>query len=173
MLGQETIYKCPNMLRHRRRNRQKKRQRSSLLFGGRNSFTSMPHYRFSARMIGRIWWIHPFLQIILVQLILFFNSSERKIYSGTRNLINSVLQTAAMIFTFSSVFILLLCALLYQPQNISMDSAISFPATILPHQATSVWPESDGIWRREFLSMGALVSGMNSLQIHTEGTRRL
>ena len=72
-----------------------------------------------------------------------------------------------MIFTFSSVFILLLCTLLYQPQNISMDSAISFPATILPHQATGVWPESDGIWRREFFSMGALVSGMNSFQIHT------
>ena len=39
---------------HRRRNRQKQRQRSSLLIGGRNSFISMPDYRLSSRMSGRI-----------------------------------------------------------------------------------------------------------------------
>ena len=38
---------------NRKRNGQKSRQRSSLLFGGRNSFNSMPHYRFSTRMIWR------------------------------------------------------------------------------------------------------------------------
>ena len=34
---------CTLYNRHRRRNRQKRRQRSSLLFGGRNSLNSMPH----------------------------------------------------------------------------------------------------------------------------------
>ena len=38
----------------RRINRQKRRQRSSLLFGGWNSFNSMLHYTFSTRMIWRI-----------------------------------------------------------------------------------------------------------------------
>ena len=33
---------------HWRRNRKKRRQRSSLLFGGRNSLNSLPHYRFRA-----------------------------------------------------------------------------------------------------------------------------
>ena len=37
----------------RRINRQKRRQRSSLLFGVHNSFNSMPHYRFSPWMIWR------------------------------------------------------------------------------------------------------------------------
>ena len=36
--------------------RQKRKQRSSLLFGGRNSFNSMPHNRFSTRMIWRKGW---------------------------------------------------------------------------------------------------------------------
>ena len=41
--------KCAKYLRniHRRRIRQKGRQRALLLFGGRNSFNSIPHYRFS------------------------------------------------------------------------------------------------------------------------------
>ena len=42
--------------RYKRRNRPKRRQRSSLLFGGRNSFNSMPHYRFSTTMIWRKGW---------------------------------------------------------------------------------------------------------------------
>ena len=41
----------------RRRNRPKRRQRSSLLFGGQNSFKSIPHYRFTTRMIWRKGWI--------------------------------------------------------------------------------------------------------------------
>ena len=41
----------------RRRNRQKRRQRSSLLFGGWNFFHSLPHYRFSTRIIKRKGWI--------------------------------------------------------------------------------------------------------------------
>ena len=36
---------------------QKRRQRSSLLFGGQNWFNALPHYRLSARMIWRIGWI--------------------------------------------------------------------------------------------------------------------
>ena len=42
---------------HRKRIRQKKRQRSSLLFGERNWFNSMPHYSSSTRMIWRNGWI--------------------------------------------------------------------------------------------------------------------
>ena len=52
-----------------------------------------------------------FLQIILVQFILFFKSSYCKMASGTRNSINSVPQTAGTTVAFSafsSVFFLLL-----------------------------------------------------------------
>ena len=42
-------------LHHRRRRRQKRRQRSSLLFG--KWFNSMPHYRFSAKIIWGNGWI--------------------------------------------------------------------------------------------------------------------
>ena len=42
-----------------------------------------------------------------------FKSSQCKIASTTRNFINSVPQTAAATFDFSSVFILLLCSSLY------------------------------------------------------------
>ena len=71
---------------HRRRNRQKRRQRLSLLFVGRNSFNSLPHYRFSTRMILKNIMnssfsyrmnssfssyhpraIHPILQFVLVK----------------------------------------------------------------------------------------------------------
>ena len=41
----------------RRRNILKIMQRSSVLFGGRNSFNYMPHCRLSTRMIGRKGWI--------------------------------------------------------------------------------------------------------------------
>ena len=44
-------------LKHRIRIRQRKRQRSSLLFEGRNWFNSMPHYRFNTRMIWRNGWM--------------------------------------------------------------------------------------------------------------------
>ena len=52
--------------------------------------------------------MHSFLQIILVQFILFFNLSRCKIASVVKNCINYVPQTAATTFAFSSVFILLL-----------------------------------------------------------------
>ena len=52
--------------------------------------------------------MHSFLQIILVQFILFFNLSRCKIASVARNCINYVPQTAATTFAFSSVLILLL-----------------------------------------------------------------
>ena len=40
---------------------QKQRQRSSLLVGGRNWFISLPHNRFSARMIWRKGWIKEWM----------------------------------------------------------------------------------------------------------------
>ena len=61
----------------------------------------LPYRRFC-----RIGWIHSFLQIILVQFILFFNVS--KIDRTARNWMNSVPQTTATTFAFSSVFIFLL-----------------------------------------------------------------
>ena len=42
---------------HWRRIRQKRRQRSSLLAGGQNLFNSMPHSRFSTKMIWKKLWI--------------------------------------------------------------------------------------------------------------------
>ena len=42
---------------HSRKNRQKRRQRSSLTFGGRNWFNSIPHKRFETRMIRRKGWM--------------------------------------------------------------------------------------------------------------------
>ena len=98
---------------------QKRRHRWSLLFGGQNLFNSLPRQLFCTRTIWRIRLIHPFLHIILVQffffsysilvqLILFFISSWCKIAGAARNWINSVPQTAATTFSFSSVFILLL-----------------------------------------------------------------
>ena len=109
-----------------RRNRQKRRQRSSPLFEGRNSFNSMLHYRFSTRMILKNRISHSFLQTILVQFILFFNLSWCKIASAARNWINSVTQTAATTFAFSSVFILLLwchCSVTGQTCNTPVCSA--------------------------------------------------
>ena len=46
------ILRNPGMIlmAFQRKNRQKRRQRSSLLFGGQNSLNSLPHYRFSTRM---------------------------------------------------------------------------------------------------------------------------
>ena len=41
------------------------RQRSSLLFGGKNSFNSMPHYKFSSRKILRKWWIEELTEWML------------------------------------------------------------------------------------------------------------
>ena len=46
-----SMYETRGVVEHRRRNRQKRRHRSSLLFGGGNLFNSMPHYRFSTKMI--------------------------------------------------------------------------------------------------------------------------
>ena len=53
------ILRNPGMIlmAFQRKNRQKRRQRSSLLFGGQNSLNSLPHYRFSTRMI--IIWFTP------------------------------------------------------------------------------------------------------------------
>ena len=52
--------------------------------------------------------IHPIIHIVLVQFIIFFNSSWCKIVSEARNLINSAPQAAGTTFAFSSVFNLLL-----------------------------------------------------------------
>ena len=63
---------------------QKRRQRSSLLFGGQNVFNSSPRWLFCTRTTNRMnssvffissGAIHPFLHIILVQFIRFFTSS--------------------------------------------------------------------------------------------------
>ena len=61
---------------HRRRIKREEMQRSSLLFGGAKIY-SIP-YRASYFALGQFWrirWIYPFLQIILVQFILFFTST--------------------------------------------------------------------------------------------------
>ena len=72
---------------------QKTRQRSSLLFRGYNLFNSLPRLLFSTRTIRRQGWIHHFIHIILVQLILFCLSSWCKTASAAWNWINSVPQT--------------------------------------------------------------------------------
>ena len=54
--------------------------------------------------------IHYSFQIVLMQFILVFISSWCKIASAAGNGINSVPQTAATTFAFSSVFILLQCS---------------------------------------------------------------
>ena len=64
--------------------------------------------------LGRFWrieWIYPFLQIILMLIILVFKSSWCKTASAARNWINSVPQTTAPTFAFSFLFIFLLCHL--------------------------------------------------------------
>ena len=82
---------------------------SSLLFGGKNLFNSLPRLPFCPGRLWRIGWIHPSLYIVLVQFILFFKSSWWKVGSAARNLINSAHQAVfTTTFAFSSVFILLL-----------------------------------------------------------------
>ena len=87
---------------------QKRRQWSSLLFGGQNGLNSLPLLIFCIRMIWRKGWIHPILHIILVQLILFFISFKCKIASAVKKLIKFCPPTAATTFAFSSVIILLI-----------------------------------------------------------------
>ena len=48
---------------------------SSLLFGGKNLFNSLPRLPFCPGRFWRIGWIHPILYIVLVQFILFFKST--------------------------------------------------------------------------------------------------
>ena len=60
------------------------------------------------RTIWRIGWIAPGWHEELDEFIPFFKTSWCKIASALRNWTNSVPQTAATIFAFSSVFILLL-----------------------------------------------------------------
>ena len=55
--------------------RQRRRQRSSLLFGGQHLLYSLPRELFCTRMIWRKGWIHPMFLSILLQFILFFISS--------------------------------------------------------------------------------------------------
>ena len=87
---------------------QKIRQRSLLLFGDRIYALPCRTSYFAPERFWRRGWGRPFLQIILVQFIIFFKSSWCKIAGAAKNLINSVPKTAATTFTFSSVFILLL-----------------------------------------------------------------
>ena len=49
--------RASTVLTHTRSYRQKRRQSSSLLLGGQNSFNTMPNYRFSTRMIWRKGWV--------------------------------------------------------------------------------------------------------------------
>ena len=81
----------------------KKRQRLLLLFAA----------LFCTWTILRTGWIHSFLDIMLVQFILFFKSSWCIIASMERNWINSVPQTAMTTFLFSSVFIILILCFIY------------------------------------------------------------
>ena len=67
--------------------RQKRRQRSSLLFGGQNVFNSLPRYLF--RTIWRKGWIAPGWYEEKVELILIFKLSWCKKTSGARNWVNS------------------------------------------------------------------------------------
>ena len=99
-----------------------------------NLFKSVP---LGLRRFWRIWWIHPFLHIILVQFILFFKSyfsSNHPIanYGAARNWIISFPQSAATTFAFSSVFILLLCIYSY-----SSPSPYSGHHLLLPSFSTS------------------------------------
>ena len=61
---------------HRRRIIQKKRQRSSLLFEAQNVSIPCRASYFALGRFRRIGFIHPFLQIILVQFISSQNSSD-------------------------------------------------------------------------------------------------
>ena len=64
--------------------RQKKRQRSSLLWG-RTEFIQLRRAIYILPWtIWRIGWFHPFLHIILVSLIIFFISFWSKIASATK-----------------------------------------------------------------------------------------
>ena len=111
---------------HRTRNRQKRRQMSSLLFGGHLEYRTS---HWAARMIWRNvfgktsilggWWLgvvgtrwssiflkHPFCQasVLLRISILFFKSSWCKICSvWVTNTVHSLPQKAATTFAFSSV----------------------------------------------------------------------
>ena len=53
---------------------QKRRQRSSQLFGGKNWLNSLPHYRFSARIIWRNGWIEKRTINALEKLMTFYSS---------------------------------------------------------------------------------------------------
>ena len=88
--------------------RQKKRKRSSLLFGQQYLLNSLPRQIFCTRTILRGGMDSFFLQIILVQFILLFKSVPRKTACVTRNWINSSPQIEATTFAFSVVVILLL-----------------------------------------------------------------
>ena len=97
-------------------NIQKKRQRSSLPFGGQYLFSSLPRWLFCTRTIVKNSY---FFQIILVQFILGKTASAAR---------NSVPKTAATTFAFSSVFILFLWVLLVTlmtPESLSLILSFS------------------------------------------------
>ena len=94
---------------HRRRIRQKRRQRSSLLIGGLNCFHSMSHERFSTRMIWRKGWqeertldhpVHTTPKWISFQ---NFPSNKHNCYSKWlvrhSSTVQCVPRTAAMVFS--------------------------------------------------------------------------
>ena len=99
-----TCFHCLSVLGPSREEIQKKRQRSSLLFEGQNLLNSLPSWLFCIRTILRTatGWFEEKDEFVLL-----------KIVSAARNWINSVPQTAAMTFAFSSVFILLMWVCLW------------------------------------------------------------
>ena len=83
-------------------------------------------------------------QIIIVQFILFFKTSQCKTASAARNWINSATQTAATTFAFSSVFILRLCwdrcCMAQSPEYVTMNTT-----TRVVFYAIRIF-----IWRRKY-----------------------
>ena len=77
---------------HRRRIKTKAKICKGLRFCVGNKIYSIP-YRASYFVPGRfwrIWWIHPFLQIILLQFILFFNSDRPSFYAEIQIIFGTV-----------------------------------------------------------------------------------
>ena len=98
-------------------------------------------------LFGMVWtgWSsifakHPFRQVAVIILILYFKSSWWKIARAARNWINSVPQTAATTVAFSSVFILLLWVwYLYSDADDAKTVSISVKALQITniHQTTT------------------------------------
>ena len=90
-------------------NTEEKAKVVDVVWGICNLFNSLLRYLFCTRTLWRTGWISPGLFDGKEELILFFKSSQGKIDSTAGKLINSVPQTTATTFAFSSVSILILC----------------------------------------------------------------